>query len=66
MAKRGNPDKVDAGLAAEAWRRAKGIRQATYSEYIRVRFGQTGSLDPGCDNCDLQAWLDGWLAGRES
>lgn len=56
--KKGNPEKVNPVLAREAWQRAKGERTKAYSEYIRLHYQATGSLAPGCDNRDLQAWID--------
>lgn len=56
--KRGNPDKVNPVMALEALQRAKGNRKAAYSEYIRLTYQATGSLVPGCDNRDLQAFYD--------
>ena len=35
---------------------AKGDHKAAYSQYIILRFHQTGKLAPGCDNKDLQAY----------
>jgi len=50
--------KVHPHKAREALRRAKDDRQAAYSRYIQLTFQTTGSLAPGCDNKDLQAWYD--------
>jgi len=58
MGKKGNPRRVHPFLAKEAWKRAGGDRKRTYSEYIRLFYQMTGKLAPGCDNADLQAWLD--------
>lgn len=55
---KGNPEKVNPVLALEAWKRAEGDRKSVYSEYIRLHYQATGCLAPGCDNRDLQAWLD--------
>lgn len=54
----GRPERVNPRLAAEALRRAGSDRQKLYSEYIRLHYQSTGSLAPGCDNRDLQAWLE--------
>jgi len=55
---KGKPERVNPYLAVEAWKRAKGDRGKVYSEYIRLYFQTTGKLAPGCDNKDLQTWLD--------
>jgi len=53
-----NPEKVHPALAREALRRAGGERTAAYSQYIGLCYQATGSLAPGCDNKDLQAFYD--------
>lgn len=61
MAKKAHPELVNKGLAIQALRLAKNDRQAVYSRYITVYFRHTGKLAPGCDNRDLQAWIDNYL-----
>ena len=58
MSAKGNPEKVNPGVAMQAWKLANGDRKNLYSHYIALHFRATGSLVPGCDNRDLQAWLD--------
>lgn len=50
--------KVHPGLADTAYEAVKGDRQATYSQYIKLYYRQTGRFVPGCDNKDLQAYYD--------
>jgi len=54
---KGNPSKVHPALAREAIKRAKD-RQSVYSQCIKLWFRQTGKLDTGFNNVDLQAWID--------
>ena len=55
---KGNKNLVSAPAADRALELAGGDRSAAYGEYIRLFFAQTGKLDPGCDNQDLQAYYD--------
>lgn len=52
-----NPYKVDSHIANIAMRKADN-RKSVYSECVRSSFKLTGSLAPGFDNKDLQAWID--------
>lgn len=63
MGRKGNPQKVNPNKALLALERAGGDRKRAYSEYIRLTFQTTGHLAPGCDNRDLQAFYDKYLAG---
>ena len=49
--------KVNSGLAQRAVGYASS-RQTVYSELIKLNYQATGRLAPGCDNKDLQAWID--------
>lgn len=64
MAKKAHPELVHKGLAIQALRLAKNDRKAVYSQYIKVYFRHTGKLAPGCDNRDLQAWIDNYEKGQ--
>lgn len=66
MAKKADPGKVNASIAIQALRLAKGDLQAVYSQYIKVHFRQTGKLAPGCDNRDLQAWIADYQSKQET
>lgn len=55
---KGDPSKVIPKLALEALKMANGDRQAAFSRYIQLHYWLTGSLAPGCDNKDLQAFYD--------
>lgn len=50
--------KVHPTAAREALQRAGNDTKKAYSEYVRLMFRSTGSLAPGCDNRDLQAFYD--------
>jgi len=52
------PELIYPTLAREAWKMAKGVRNASYSQYILLHYRATGSLVPGCDARDLFAWYD--------
>lgn len=57
MAK-GNPSKVHQVMAYEALKLAGGDRKKAYTQYVKLMFRTTGSLNPRCDNNDLQAFYD--------
>jgi hypothetical protein len=50
----------------EALRRAKGDRQAAYSQCVVLSFRRTGRLAPGFDNADLQAWYEQHLGSQSA
>lgn len=56
--KRGASWRVDPDIAREAWSHANGDRSKAYVDYINLHLDRTGILNPGCDNVDLQAWID--------
>ena len=56
--RKANPELVHGHLARKALEKAKGVRNAAYSQYIILVYHQTGSLDCGCTNWDLQAWYN--------
>ena len=55
-AKKGKPEMVHPALARRALAEAQGDRQAAWTQYILAHFRATGSLAPGCNMADLQAW----------
>ena len=57
MAK-GNLSKVHPVMAYEALKLAGGDRNKAYSQYVKLMYQATGSLNPRCDNVDLQAFYD--------
>ena len=60
------PERVIEARAREALLTiAKGDPRKLYSAYILLSYRHTGSLTPGCDNRDLQAWYQAtYLATR--
>lgn len=60
---RGETWRVDPAMAREAWSKANGDLNRAYSEYINLHYKKTGVLAPGCDNVDLQAWINQWGGG---
>ena len=53
-----NPDKVHPRLAINALELVNGDLNAAYSQYIKLHYRATGSLAPGCDAKDLQAFYN--------
>lgn len=54
--------KVSEVAAKRALKMANGDRKAAYSQYIQLYYEQTGYLDCGINNKELQAFYDkkGW------
>ena len=53
---KGNPDKISGPAAEKALKLAGGDKKAAYSQYIKLFFEQTGQLNCGASNDDLQAY----------
>ena len=51
--------KVSKPAAIRALKLAKGDKKAAYSQYIKLYYGQTGHLDCGISNKDLQEFYKG-------
>ena len=51
--------KVSKPAAIRALKLAKGDKKAAYSQYIKLYYGQTGNLDCGISNKDLQEFYKG-------
>jgi len=55
--KKEHPERVHPEMARAAIAKAT-QRTHVYTEYIILHYRQTGKLAPGCDACDLYAWLE--------
>lgn len=51
-------EKVSVPAAKKALKLVNGDKQAAYSQYIKLYFEQTGSINCGIDNADLQAFYN--------
>jgi len=55
---------VSVPAALEALERADGDKKAAYSQYIKIYFENTGRLDVGCDNSELQEFYKKYEEGE--
>lgn len=58
LKRNGKTNAVIPSVAWEALRLADGDRKKAYTQYVRLMYQATGSLNPRCDNKDLQAFYD--------
>lgn len=66
VTRKGDPAKVNPGRASRALSIAGGNqhRQTAWTQYTLLSYRETGSLAPGCEMRDLQAWYEARFGPR--